>query len=570
VLLLAVTFAAGALTALAPCVLPLLPVIVGGSVAAGTWRRALIVTGSLAASVVVFTLLLKATAALVAIPPATWTLLSAVLVGLVGLTFAVPAFWEKLPIASLAAKAQRGLGAGARMQGILGDIVTGAALGPVFSSCSPTYFLILAAVLPVSLGKGIAYLISYALGLSLVLLLIALLGQRFASKLGWLADPRGWLRRGLGVLIIVVAVGVGFGLDKKLQTELIKLPFFSTLERFEQSLIESTVDGAGEPAPANGDALLVPQGAYREIQNPSGFVNTNGQPFTLGEHVGKRVVLLDFMTYSCINCQRTFPHLVAWDERYRDSGLVVVGIHTPEFAFERLQENVERELAKFGITFPVVLDNDYATWRAYGNSYWPRKYLIDIDGNVVYDHIGEGAYDRTERAIRQALMQRAAKLGISGTLPAPVEQGVGDSEGAVRTAASPETYLGSSRSVGTLDYGTACRLGMSCSGLSVDDVALDAAWSQYPEFVELGAASGKIAVRFYGNALRIVAGAPGGATLQGSVDGRPVGPIAIGAETLYEVGDDLGAGSHLFEGTVSGQGAKIFTLTFSGPSPVTR
>src|SRR3989344_7615215 len=133
---------------------------------------------------------------------------------------------------------------------------------------------------------------------------------------------------------------------------------------------------------------------YKEIVNPSGFVNTDG--ITVGSQVGKKVVLVDFMTYSCINCQRTFPYLNAWYKKYKDQGLEIIGIHTPEFAFEKDIENVREAMKRFGIMHPVVLDNDYATWRAYGNRFWPRKYLIDIHGDIVYDHIGEGAYEETE------------------------------------------------------------------------------------------------------------------------------------------------------------------------------
>lgn len=562
--LLLVTFVAGLLTALAPCVLPLLPVIIGGSVAAGTRRRAFVVTGSLALSVILFTLLLKATTTFIAVPPAFWSIFSAVLLGLVGISFAIPALWERLPIAKLAAKAQRGLGSGTRMQGILGDIVTGAALGPVFSSCSPTYFLILAAVLPVSLAKGLVYLISYALGLSLILLLISLLGQRFAARLGWLADPRGILRRALGILIIIVAIAVGFGFDKKLQASLAGLPVFSSLERFEQGLIERTTGSDGS-RDNESDVLLVSQGPYHEIEGAAGYVNTGGQPVTIGEHVGKKVVLIDFMAYSCINCQRTFPHLASWSETYEDAGLVVIGIHTPEFAFEQVKENVSRELGKFGIDFPVVLDNDYATWRAYGNNFWPHTYLIDIDGNVVYDHIGEGAYDRTERAIRQALMQRSVRLGESVTLPRPVEDGVSAEERRQR-AATPETYLGTSRSAGLAAYDAACSQGKSCGGLDEDSVAADDNWKQEDEYLELQAASGKIAIRFSGDAFRLVAGASEGATLTGTLDGRAIEPVEITGATLYEIASGLSGGTHLFEGSVTGRGAQLYTLTFSGTS----
>ena len=139
----------------------------------------------------------------------------------------------------------------------------------------------------------------------------------------------------------------------------------------------------------------------KEISSPDGFINT--APITISELIGEKVILIDFWTYSCINCQRTLPYLNAWYEKYKDSGLAIVGIHTPEFGFEKEYDNVLAAAKKFGVTYPVVLDNDYATWRAYSNRYWPRKYLIDIDGYIVYDHSGEGAYDQTERKIQELL-----------------------------------------------------------------------------------------------------------------------------------------------------------------------
>lgn len=150
---------------------------------------------------------------------------------------------------------------------------------------------------------------------------------------------------------------------------------------------------------------------YVEIVRPSGFVNNNDLPITIGEYVGKKVILLNVMTYSCSNCQATFPHVNSWHEKYKDDGLVVIGLHTPEFAFEKNKKNVEEAMLKFGITYPVIMDNEYATWNAYGNRFWPRKYLIDIHGNIVYDHIGEGAYEETESKIIEALAFRKKVLG---------------------------------------------------------------------------------------------------------------------------------------------------------------
>ena len=154
------------------------------------------------------------------------------------------------------------------------------------------------------------------------------------------------------------------------------------------------------------------QKKYIEIVNPSGFVNTNNAPITIGQFVGKKVILLNIMTYSCSNCQATFPYVNKWYEQYKDEGLSVIGLHTPEFAFEKDIKNVEEAMLRFGITYPVVMDNEYATWNAYNNRFWPRKYLFDIHGNIVYDHIGEGAYEETEVEILKALVERKNFLKI--------------------------------------------------------------------------------------------------------------------------------------------------------------
>ncbi|MBI4021655.1 MAG: thioredoxin family protein [Candidatus Aenigmarchaeota archaeon] len=179
------------------------------------------------------------------------------------------------------------------------------------------------------------------------------------------------------------------------------------------------------PPVATGD--LPSYGPAPELAGIAGWINA--EPFTLEELRGK-VVLIDFWTYSCINCIRTLPYLVAWDAAYRDQGLVIVGVHAPEFAFEHDYENVQAAVEKYGITYPVVLDNDFATWRAYRNSYWPRKYLIDREGNIRYDHIGEGAYQETEAVIQQL-------LGAPGPGAAVTAENV--TFGSIQT---PELYFG--------------------------------------------------------------------------------------------------------------------------------
>lgn len=219
-------FVAGTLTTLAPCVLPLLPVIVGGSLdqsSKQSRRRAYLITASLGASVVLFTLVLKASTALIGIPASVWQWVSGSLLIVLGLFSAFPSLWEHLTMRlSLQQRSVERLGAARQRQGSVGAVLTGAALGPVFTSCSPLYGYVIVTVLPASFGQGIALLIAYVIGLCGTLLAIALVGQRVIGAARWAADPHGWFRRGLGWIFILVGIGVIAGLDKDLQTWVIE------------------------------------------------------------------------------------------------------------------------------------------------------------------------------------------------------------------------------------------------------------------------------------------------------------------------------------------------------------
>jgi len=237
--LVVVSLLAGVLTVAAPCVLPLLPVIIGGSIVAnGDSRRArwrpFVIAASLAVSVIVFTLLLKATTALLGIPPQVWQIISGVIVILLGINLIFPAIWERMSTRlGLGDRSNRALDASVQRQSVGGDILTGAALGPVFTSCSPTYALIVATVLPVSFAEGLLYVTLYAIGLAVPLLLIALAGRSAARRLGWLADPRGWFRRTMGVLFIIVGIVVIIGADKALQTLILDLGWYDPIADLE-------------------------------------------------------------------------------------------------------------------------------------------------------------------------------------------------------------------------------------------------------------------------------------------------------------------------------------------------
>jgi cytochrome c-type biogenesis protein len=235
---LLISFIAGVLTVLAPCILPLLPVVIGASAGGRSRWTPYIVVTSLAVSIIIFTYLLKASSALIMVPQEFWTGLSGGILILFGLTLVFPVLWEKIPgVAKLSIGSNKLVGASYQKKSFLGDVVIGAALGPVFSTCSPTYFVILASVLPASFLLGTVYLLAYVIGLALILLLIALLGERFAGRLASVADSKGYLKRGIGLLFIALGILIATGFEKKIETALLDSGIFD-ITKVEQRLLE--------------------------------------------------------------------------------------------------------------------------------------------------------------------------------------------------------------------------------------------------------------------------------------------------------------------------------------------
>jgi cytochrome c biogenesis protein CcdA len=316
-ILLFLSLLAGILTVLAPCTIALLPVIVGGSVGGGqSMRRAVVVTGSLGVSVILFTFLLKVSAIFINVPQEFWQILSGAIIFLIGVTMIFPSLYENLPwINKLNRDSNKFLAAGYNKKNFTGDIIVGAALGPVFSSCSPTYFLILATVLPHNLGAGFIYLLAYAFGLSAALLVVCFAGQKLMEKLGIASDPKGWIKRSIGVIFIIIGLAILFGYDQKIESSIANAGYFD-VTKIEQKFLAkdlSTKPTSAAPAqPIGGqnqksvsqtqiqDAqtrIAVKSSQYQkepEITNPSGFINTGGQPITLSSFIGKKVVLVDF------------------------------------------------------------------------------------------------------------------------------------------------------------------------------------------------------------------------------------------------------------------------------------
>lgn len=235
---LIVSFIAGVLTVLAPCILPVLPVVIGSSATGRNRWTPYIVVGSLALSVIVFTYVLKISTVFIMVPPQFWTYLSSGILLFFGLTLVFPVIWERIPgLARVSASSNKLVGTGYQKKSWYGDALIGAALGPVFSTCSPTYFVILASVLPASLALGSLYILSYVLGLSLILLLVALLGQRFADRLTKVADSRGYFKRIVGVLFVALAILIATGYDKKFQVSVLNSGYFD-ITKVEQLLLQ--------------------------------------------------------------------------------------------------------------------------------------------------------------------------------------------------------------------------------------------------------------------------------------------------------------------------------------------
>ncbi len=314
---------------------------------------------------------------------------------------------------------------------------------------------------------------------------------------------------------------------------------------------------------------------YKEIVNPAGFVNTGDKPIKIKDYVGKKVILLDIMTYSCINCQRTFPYVRSWYEKYKDEGFIAIGIHTPEFAFEKDKRNVEKAMREFGINFPIVLDNEYGTWNAYGNRYWPRKYLIDIHGNIVYDHIGEGAYDETEMKIKELLSERAKFLGE--TVSGNIDRGLSSSEmPEVRTEArSPETYFGSLRNEYLLN-GTPGRAGEQTFVIPpkkiLNSLYLGGTWDISPEHAK-SVSQAVVSYRYSAKEVYIVASSSKPVEMEVWQDGKLVsvskgedvndkGIVKIGESKLYKLIKNAEPGEHELELRIRGEGALLYAFTF--------
>ena len=410
-LLIAVAFIAGLVTVLSPCILPILPVVLASST--GGRRRPLALVAGLVVSFAAFTLVISQIVMRLGLSAGLLRLAAVILLGFLGLALVVPTLGAHLErwLSRLPGLApQGGSDAGWR-----GGLLTGATLGLLWAPCAGP---ILAAVTTLAATQRanlatVAVALAYAIGVGVPLLIIAYGGQAVIRRVPFFARHTLTIQKAFGVMMMVTAALIALNLDVTLSASAASLLPDDWSRRL--SAIETSPQVTGElqalsgqtpgSRPTPGDVSLRNYGMAPELAGISNWLNSG--PLTLAGLRGK-VVMIDFWTYSCINCIRTLPYVTQWYSTYKDQGFVIIGVHSPEFAFERDTDNVVQAMKRFGITYPVAQDNSFSTWQAYNNLYWPAKYIIDANGDLRYTHFGEGAYDETERVI-QALLAEAGK-----------------------------------------------------------------------------------------------------------------------------------------------------------------
>ena len=436
--------------------------------------------------------------------------------------------------------------------GLLPSLLLGVATGLLWAPCAgPILGLVLTgAAISGPNAHTTTLLFAYAAGAATSLAVAILAGGRVFAALKRSLGAGEWVRRGLGVAVLLAVAVIALGWDSDVLTRV----SLAGTNRLEQSLIEriaprATAAPAGGMMAAKAGGQLPLEGEFPSLSGATGWLNS--APLTR-EGLRGKVVLIDFWTYSCINCLRTLPYLTAWYEKYKDHGLVIIGVHAPEFAFEKDPANVRRAVAQLGVAYPVALDNDFAIWQGFNNQYWPAHYFIDATGQIRAHHFGEGDYRESERIIRELLTDAGASdLPQAGSDPvnATGVQAAAD-EAQDR---SPETYVGFARaenfrSPGGFAQDQPQRYTVPAN-LSLNQWALSGTWIVGAEKAALRTAPGKIVFRFHARDLHLVLG-PGGTgspvRFRVQLDGVPPGAShgidvdangdgVVGEQRLYQL-----------------------------------
>lgn len=556
-ILLLFAFVSGLVTIAAPCVWPLLPIILSSSTTGGH-RKPLGVTLGIITSFAFFTLTLSYIVRIIPLDLDALRFVAVFIIGFFGLTLIIPKLNQMVEgaVSRLSGK----FAPSRRGDGFTSGFITGAALGIVWTPCAgPILATIATLAATQSVNAAIVLVtIAYVVGVGIPLFAFAFLGQRVFTKSRAFSKYTGRVQQVFGVIMIITALLILTGYDRVLQAKLLnafpsyssfltKLESSDTVTQQLNSLRKGNNDksDAQEGKPTN--MLDMPLSKYPPAPEFTGITKwLNSKPLTMRELRGK-VVLIDFWTYTCINCIRTLPYVTSWHEKYKDKGLVIVGVHSPEFEFEKKAENVENAIKQYKIGYPVAQDNDFATWNAYDNHYWPAKYLVDTKGQIRYTHFGEGNYEETEKMI-QDLLKEAGKDASNEKITQQVQT--------PQTQTTLETYLGAKRAQPN-DY-----------------VDLSEDWQTHPEYIESGTGS-TLTLRFTGSKVFLVITPPStGGTINVMLDGKPISPQVAGADVvngvvtldsdrLYEFVDLKGnPGEHTLKLQFNNTGIQAFAFTF--------
>jgi cytochrome c biogenesis protein CcdA/thiol-disulfide isomerase/thioredoxin len=472
-ILILFAFLGGIVTILSPCVLPVLPVVLSGSIGRGKSRPLGIVSGFVA-SFTVFTLTLTSIVQTTGISADSLRYLAVCILLFFGLVLTIPILheWYTRAASKIAGRFQGKGSAGITnpkaetwLSGYTGGTIVGFGLGLVWTPCvGPIMASVISLALTENIDAGAIFITAaFSIGTAIPMLGIMMGGKTLLHKVPILLRNTAGIQKTFGIIIIVTAISIGLGWDRKLQAAVLQLvPEYGSgltaienVEPVKNSLAMrnkrmGNINDSGNEKTEPQTKSLNDYGAAPEIVTQGRWYNTGpyaktmmtassgkGSPPLTMKMLHGKVVLLDFWTYSCVNCVRTIPHLAEWYRKYGKDGFVIIGVHTPEFEFEKNPENVKKAIAELGVTWPVVLDNEYKQWRAYSNQYWPAHYFIDANGHVRYRHFGEGNYEESERII-QALLKEA---GTAATVtPSKQEESI--------ESDTPETYLGYGRAWG--------------------------------------------------------------------------------------------------------------------------
>ena len=571
-LVLILAYLGGVLTILSPCILPVLPFVFARS-DKPFMRNGLPMLLGMAIT-------FSAVATLAAVGGG-WAVhanqygryVAMVVLAFLGLTLLSThlAEWISRPFVALGNRlSQRPHGDGDSIWGAAG---LGVATGLLWAPCAgPILGLLLTgAALNGASVQTTLLLLTYAAGAATSLGLALLIGGKVFGLMKRSLGAGEWVRRALGVLVLCGVAAIALGLDTGLLTRV----SLASTGGIEQKLInEVTPAPAPQPVLKAGDPLPV-EGSFPSLAGATGWLNS--PPLTTRSLRGK-VVLVDFWTYSCINCIRTLPYVRGWYDKYKDHGLVIIGVHAPEFAFEKNPQNVARAVKDLGVDYPVALDNDYAIWKGFHNEYWPAHYFIDAQGRIRYHHFGEGSYHESEDVIRQ-LLTAAGQKNLPGGYVGDDHRGVEAAASGDRTR-SPETYLGYARAMnfvgGRVDRNEAADY-RAPGTLAVNQWALEGRWTVRDENAQLDTAGGAIVYRFRGRDLHLVLGTASDGKpvrFRVTIDGKPPGADhgmdtdadgngRVDSQRLYQlVRQAHGSGERLFTITFLDPGVQAYAFTF--------